>query len=261
MNLQALTATIPLATIVLIGLFGYALACVRGFREALFGQGQEGRLKLMNILSIEGATAVLVVGLLLGFGVYYPVSLLFSNELARIPELEQRAKQAAELREKLELATERLEAVSNPTPWTITGRFRIDMEAGLWQRFEENQPTIAAKLGNRSDARDFWHQGVFFVIPKKHRLLSEEIIEPRRGRSVGVGFDTAKYELTLNVPRGRALDEHIEVIIYEHPLIDGIAELVFADPGRPEGLVIHENHIRYPLMLLRSPVEDPESEP
>ena len=69
-------------SLLLLLLFGLAVARSEGFRRVLLGLKQSGKFSFLNVLSAEGVPALLIVALILGVGVYYPLSIIERVETA-----------------------------------------------------------------------------------------------------------------------------------------------------------------------------------
>lgn len=67
------TPLVPLGTLLLVLVFLASIACSQGVRDVLLGLKENNKFSLLNLASIEGAGAVVMVGMLLVTGVLYPM--------------------------------------------------------------------------------------------------------------------------------------------------------------------------------------------
>ena len=153
----------------------------------------------------------MIVGLLLGVGVYYPLSTIKQVESAE---------EVDELKNRLMAAEKELACLSNPDRWTINGEFILP--TGWKAKYGEHLPKRHDYyFGSEAGAKDFWNLGSFKIIPREREPISSDI-EPSKQN-----FEQARFKVTVMVPQGRDFLEWVNAIKYEHTAGELSADIAF----------------------------------
>jgi hypothetical protein len=198
---------LPLIAILTIVLFGVALVYSAGFREVVVGMGGEGRFSLLNVFSVEGVGAILVLGLLMGGGVIFP---LYQFPDACFRSMEERAKEHAkveteldDLRDKYQSISEKLARYESPQHWSITGYLSIPDDSNIG--FSDYQ-----------EARLFWLQGRWIGFSRNFERVRYAPYDVQINPLPNMSYRVARFEIKLIIPGGVDLPDEIAQIRYEH---------------------------------------------
>jgi hypothetical protein len=200
---------LPIASsCLLLLLFGVGIACSAGFRQVLLGiGGTQGKFSLFNILSAEGAGAILVVAILVGGGIVFPLTLASRFE-SKIEQLET-IQALGQARIDVENLRDEVDRLRHPVDWQVVGQLRLPSKAG-------------PPFKDFFEANDFWNQGTWTIIPVDRQPIADQDLKVSRD-----DLKKARFALSVRVPRGMELSDWVKQIRYENPMRDVQAVLTF----------------------------------
>jgi hypothetical protein len=198
---------LPLIAILTIVLFGVALVFSAGFREVVAGLKQEGRFSLLNVFSVEGVGAILVLGLLMGGGVIFPLyqfpEACFRSMDERAKEHDKARKELSDLRDEHREIYDKLTRYENPQHWSITGYLSIPGESNI-------------SFSDYQQARLFWLQGRWIGFSRNFERVRYAPYDVQISPLPDMSYRVARFEIKLIIPGGVDLPDEIAQIRYEH---------------------------------------------
>lgn len=226
------------ASLLLLLLFGVAIYRSSGFREFCLGlTGNAGKFSLLNIMSVEGVGTIVVVGILMGGGVVYPLSTIK-------PALT--ADEQKKLEQDLKAAKEKIAQLENPKVWTIDVNLKLPQ--GWVEKTATDDPRIGEIFKDGVLAQDFWSGGTWTLLPSERTTVKPGKVTLSRQS----GYKQANAQITVLVPAGMKLSDWIGEIKYENPRYDLEAELLFDSEKKEYQTNEGPRSIRYSPLVLTS---------
>lgn len=187
---------LPVAgSLLLLLSFFVGAAASPGFRQVLLGLRGKGKASLFNVLSIEGAGVVLIIAIIAGFGIYYP--------LTTVPTLLAKEQEMREANARW------------PIVWQIEGSLRLPQD---WKPVGSETTDYFTTIAG---ARVFWGQGKWSILPpERHSTQFELIPNP-------TDFRRARIKIEIAIPANTNPAEWLGAIQYEDIRHDLRAILMF----------------------------------